>query len=62
MAQDFSQVPGVNYFDTYVSIAHLSSICTVLAIAAYDNMELHQIDIKCAYLNRELTDVEVIYM
>ena len=34
----------------------------VLAIAAAENLEIHQIDIKGAYLNGELTDEEVIYM
>jgi hypothetical protein len=62
VAQGFSQVPGVDYFDTYAPVARLSSIRTVLAIAARDDMELHQIDIKGAYLNGELTDDEIIYM
>ena len=34
----------------------------VLAIATAENLEIHQIDIKGAYLNGELTDEEVIYM
>ena len=32
VAQGFSQVPGVNYFDTFVPVAHLASIWTVLAL------------------------------
>ena len=62
VAQGFSQVPGVDYFDTFAPVARLSSIRTVLAIAAAQNLEIHQIDIKGAYLNGELTDDEVIYM
>jgi hypothetical protein len=62
VAQGYSQVPGVDYFDTYAPVANLSSIQTTLALAARLNLELHQIDIKGAYLNGELTGDEVIYM
>ena len=40
----------------------MAPIQTVLAIAAAENLEIHQIDIKGAYLNGELTDNERIYM
>jgi hypothetical protein len=46
VAQGFSQVPGVNYFDTYTPVVELSSIWAVLAIATARNLEIHQIDIK----------------
>jgi hypothetical protein len=62
VAQGYSQVPGVDYFDTYAPVANLTSIRTVLALAARLNLELHQIDIKGAYLNGELTTDEIIYM
>jgi len=62
VAQGFSQVPGVDYFDTFAPVAKLASIRAVLAIAAARNMEIHQIDIKGAFLNEKLTDNECIYM
>jgi hypothetical protein len=62
VAQGFSQVPRVNYFDTFAPVARLASIRTVLAFAAAENYETGQIDIKGAYLNGELTKDEVIYM
>jgi Reverse transcriptase (RNA-dependent DNA polymerase) len=62
VAQGFSQVPGVDYFDTYAPVAKLASTRTVLALAARLDMEIHQIDIKGAYLNGELTPNEIIYM
>jgi len=62
VAQGFSQVPGVDYFDTFAPVAKLVSICAVLAIAAACNIEIHQIDIKGAFLNGKLTDNECIYM
>src|SRR6266511_185908 len=62
VAQGFSQVPGVDYFDTFAPVAHLASICAVLTFAAAKIYETGQIDIKDAYLNGELTNDKVIYM
>jgi Reverse transcriptase (RNA-dependent DNA polymerase) len=46
VAQGFSQVPGVDYFDTFAPVARLASIQTVLVFAAAENYETGQIDIK----------------
>jgi len=62
VAQGFSQVPGIDFFNTYAPVATLASIRTVLALSARQDYELHQIDIKGAYLNGKLTEDEVIYM
>ena len=62
VTQGFSQVLGVDYFDTFVPVARLASIRTIMALAARNDMEMDQIDIKGVYLNSELTPDEVIYM
>jgi len=62
VAQGFSQVPGVNYFNTFTPVVKLASIWTVLAMAAKLDFKLHQIDIKSTYLNGELTENENIFM
>lgn len=63
VVQGFSQVPRINFFNTYYApVANLSSIRMALALSAHPNPELHQIDIKGAYLNGRLTKDEVIYM
>jgi hypothetical protein len=62
VAQGFSQIERVDYFDTYAPVAKLASFRTILAIAARLDLELHQVDIKGTYLNGELTGEEVIYM
>jgi hypothetical protein len=62
VAQGFSQVPGVDYFDTFAPVARLASIRAVLAMAAVNDYEIHQIDIKGAYLNGKLTSEETIFM
>lgn len=58
----FLQVPGINYFDTYALVMCLTFIWTILALAARNGMEIHQINIKGAYLNGELNDNKLIYM
>ena len=55
-------MPGVDYFDTFAPVAKLASIRAILAIAAGNDLKMHQIDIKGAYLNGVLTDCETIYM
>ena len=62
VAQGFSQVLGVNYFDTFAPVAKLGLIWTVLVMATKLDFELHQINIKSAYLNGELTKDERIFM
>ena len=62
VAQGFSQVPGVDYFNTFAPAAHLASIQTVLAFMATEDYETGQINIKSAYLNGKLTNDEVIFM
>jgi hypothetical protein len=62
VAQGFSQIGGVDYDDTYAPVAKLASTRAVIAMANRLGMEMHQIDIKGAYLNGELNANEVLYM
>ena len=62
VAQGFSQIGGIDYDDMYTPVAKLASTCAVIAMANRLSMEMHQIDIKGAYLNSELNENEVLYM
>ena len=62
VTQGFSQVEGVDYFDTYAPVAKLASLRVVIALANQMGWELHQVDVKGAYLNGELQPDEVLYM
>ena len=53
---------GINYDDTYTLVACLMSLCMVIAMANHLGLELHQMDIKGAYLNGVLNNNEVLYM
>ena len=62
VAQGFSQIDGIDYDDTYTPVAQLASSRAIIVMANHLNLELHQVDIKGAYLNGELNDKEVLYM
>jgi hypothetical protein len=62
VAQGFSQVQGIDFFDTYTPIAKMATIRMVLALAACYDHEIHQVDIKNAFLNRKFEDNETIHM
>ncbi|KAE8184630.1 hypothetical protein CF336_g7723, partial [Tilletia laevis] len=50
VAQGFSQIPGVDYDETYSPVTRFISIRTLLALAAYFHWHVHQLDVVTAYL------------
>ena len=56
----YRQKEGLDYFDTYSPMTRITSIRMLIAIAAIFNLEIHQMDVKTAFLNGELD--EEIYM
>ncbi|GJT41383.1 retrovirus-related pol polyprotein from transposon TNT 1-94 [Tanacetum coccineum] len=58
--QGFRQREGLDYFDTYSPVTRITSIRMIIAIAALRNLEIHQMDVKTAFLNGDLE--EEIYM
>ncbi|GJS16460.1 retrotransposon protein, putative, ty1-copia subclass [Tanacetum coccineum] len=56
----YIQREGLDYFDTYSLVTRITSIRMILAIAALRNLEIHQMDVKTAFLNGDLE--EEIYM
>ena len=60
MAKGFSQIEGIDYTDTFAPVARLESVWTVLSITASLDWEIHQFDVKTAFLHGDL--IEDIYM
>ncbi|KAI3780227.1 hypothetical protein L2E82_10198 [Cichorium intybus] len=60
VAKGFTQTPGVDYDETFSPVAKINSIRIMLAIAAFHNYEIWQMDVKTAFLNEKLT--EDVYM
>ena len=55
VAKGFRQVQGVDYDETFSPVAMLKSVQIILAIAAYFDCEIWQMDVKTAFLNGNLT-------
>jgi len=51
VARGFTQTFGVDYNETFAPITKFVSIHCILALAAIENMEIHQMDVKTAVLN-----------
>ncbi|KAH9765249.1 hypothetical protein KPL70_001801 [Citrus sinensis] len=60
VAKGFKQRNDIDYFDTYAPVARLTSIRVLFAIASLNNLYVHQMDVKTAFLNGDLD--EEIYM
>ena len=56
----FSQVHGIDYNETFSPMQKMDSIRLSLAIAALKQWEVHHMDVKCDFLNGDIT--EEIYM
>ena len=62
VVKGFEQVFGQDYVDTTSPTARMESLCLVLHLAAVNNWEIQQVDIKTAYLYGLLSADEVVYM
>jgi hypothetical protein len=60
VAKGFSQQEGIDYNETFSQVAKMNTIQTILSLVASYQWELHQIDVKSAFLNGVLR--EDIYM
>ncbi|KAL0354120.1 UNVERIFIED_CONTAM: putative mitochondrial protein [Sesamum angustifolium] len=60
VAKGFKQNEGMDYFDTYSSVARLTTIRVLIAFASVYNLSIYQIDVKIAFSYGELE--EKIYM
>jgi hypothetical protein len=56
VSKGFSQVEGIDYNETFSPIAKMNSIRLVLAVVASHKWEVHQIDVKSAFLQGDLQE------
>ena len=54
VAKGFSQVEGIYYTKTFSPIAKMNSIRLFLSLAASFKWEVHQLDVKSAFLHGDL--------
>ena len=62
VARGFTQIHGIDYYETYAPVARLASFRLLIAMANRNNWPLESFDFDSAYLNSVLSDDEVIYL
>ena len=60
VAKGYTQKEGVDYTETFSPISSKDSFRIIMALTAHFNLKLHQMDVKTAFLNRDL--YEEVYM
>ena len=60
VAKSFTQREGIDFIETFSPVSSKDSFRTIMTLVAHFNLELYQMDIKTAFLNRDID--ETIYM
>jgi len=51
VAQDYTQIEGINFEKTFAPVARLEVIQMILVFASFKDFKFFQMDVKCAFLN-----------
>ena len=60
IGKGYTQKEGIDYKQTFSSVSSKDSFRTIMALVAHFDLELHQMDVKIAFLNGDID--ETIYM
>ena len=60
VVKEYTKKEGINYKETFSPISKKDSLRIVMALVAHFDLELHQMDVKTAFLNGDLH--EEVYM
>lgn len=62
VARGFTQIHGVDYYETYAPVARLSSFQLLIALANRNEWPIESFDFDSTFLNSVLGDNEVVYL
>jgi len=60
VAKGYAQRHGVDYDEVFAPVARIETVRLLLALAAQSGWEVHHMDVKSAFLNRDL--IETIFV
>ena len=60
VAKGYTQKEGIDYKETFSPVSSKNSFRIIMALVAHFDLELHQMDVKTAFLNGDID--ETIYM
>ena len=60
VTKGYSQREGIDFKETFYLVSTKHFLCIIVAIVAHFDLELHQMDVRTTFLNRDL--VEEVYM
>ena len=59
VAKGFTQIPGIDFDETFSPVARFESLCLLLALAMLEDWNIHQMDVKSAFLTNGVLEEEI---
>jgi len=56
VAKGYSQRQGIDYDEVFAPVTQLETICLIISLAAHNRWQIHQMDVKFAFLNGYLEE------